>query len=140
MLATATISPGVADSIKRLINNRDANKLWRIPVPSKFVAGPLGELSAHLRESSDALLFAIIREEEKMKLEDILSDDSSFIDEFIKKKFEESGKDFFGAREDTTITINPPDDYELTRNDWIVVISREKPYAAGLMGRLVGGA
>ena len=75
-----------------------------------------------------------------MKLEDILSDDSSFIDEFIKKKFEESGKDFFGAREDTTITINPPDDYELTRNDWIVVISREKPYAAGLMGRLVGGA
>jgi voltage-gated potassium channel len=140
MLATATISPGVADSIKRLINNRDANKLWKIPVPSKFVAGPLGELSAHLRESSDALLFAIIREEEKMKLEDILSDDSSFIDEFIKKKFEESGKDFFGAREDTTITINPPDDYELTRNDWIVVISREKPYAAGLMGRLVGGA
>jgi len=139
MLATATLSPGVADSIKRLINNRDANKLWRIPVPAKFFAKPLGELSANLREKYDALLLAIIREEEKMKLADILSDDSTFIDEFIKRKFEESGKDFFGSKEDISITINPPHDYTLARNDWLVVISKERPFETGLMGRFVGG-
>ena len=140
LLATAAISPGVADSIKLLINNQDENKLWRILVPSRFEGKPLGELSSYLRSKFGALLLAVVREEESVKLEDILSDDSTFIDEFIKKKFQESGKDFFGAKKDVSVTINPPDDYELGVNDWLVVISRERPSEAGIVERLVRGA
>ena len=77
-------------------------------------------------------------EKERVKLEDILSDDSTYIDDFIRRKFEESGKDFFGAKRDFSVLINPPDDYELGKNDWVVLISRERP-AAGFMERLVGG-
>ena len=140
LLATAAISPGVADSIKLLINNEDENKLWRILVPSRFEGKSLGELSSYLREKFGALLLAIVREEESVKLEDILSDDSTFIDQFIKKKFQESGKDFFSAKKDVSVMINPPDDYELGVNDWLVVISRERPSEAGIVERLVGGA
>lgn len=139
MLATAAVSPGVADSINLLINNQDENKLWRIPVPSRYISKSFGELAAYLRDKFGALLMAVVREEEKIKLDDILSDDSTFIDEFIKRKFEESGKDFFGAKENVSVTINPPDSYELSQNDWLVVISRERPSDAGLMERLVGG-
>jgi voltage-gated potassium channel len=140
LLATAAVSPGVADSIRLLINNEDENKLWRILVPSRFEGKSFGELSSYLREKFGALLLAVVREEESVKLEDILSDDSTFIDAFIKTKFEESGKDFFGAKKDVSVMINPPDDYELGVNDWLVVISRERPSEAGIVERLVGGA
>jgi len=140
LLATAALSPGVADSIRLLINNEDENKLWRILVPSRFEGKSLDELSSYLRDKFGALLLAVVREEESVKLEDILSDDSTFIDAFIKTKFEESGKDFFGAKQDVSVMINPPDDYELGVNDWLVVISRERPSEAGIVERLVGGA
>ena len=140
LLATAAVSPGVADSIRLLINNEDENKLWKIRVPSRFEGKSLGELAAHLREKYGSLLLAIVREEESIKLEDILSDDSTFIDTFIKTKFEESGKDFFGGKKDVSVMINPPDDYELGTNDWLVVISRERPSEAGIVERLVRGA
>jgi len=139
LLATSAVSPGVTDSVRLLINNKDENKLWRIPVPSRFIDKSFGELAAYLREKSGSLLLAVVREEAEVKLDDILSEDSTFIDEFIKRKFEESGKDYFAGKEDITVHLNPPDDYELSQNDWIVLISKEKPTEAGLMGRLVGG-
>jgi voltage-gated potassium channel len=140
LLARAAITPGVTDSLRILIDNQDENKIWRIPVFGKFVNKPLGELSLFLRQKFGALVLAVIREEEKVKLDDILSDDSTFIDDFIRRKFAESGKDFFGAKEDLSVQINPSDDYELSNNDWIVVISKEKPSEAGFVERLVGGA
>ena len=139
LMARAAVSPGVADSLRLLINNQDENKIWRIPVPGKYIKKTFGELSSFLRQKFEALILAVVREEEKVKLDDILSDDSTFIDDFIKRKFEESGKDFFGGKEGFSVFINPPDDYELSENDWLVIISREKPSEAGLMERLVGG-
>lgn len=140
LLATAAVSPGVADALKLIMTNQDENKIWRIPVPSKFVGDSVGGLSTHLRDRSKALLLAVVREKERIKLEDILSDDSTLIDEFIKRKFEDSKKDFFEAKKGISVTVNPSDDYELTQNDWLVVLSKERPSEAGFMEKLVGGA
>ncbi|MFH1487316.1 MAG: ion channel [Pseudomonadota bacterium] len=140
LLATSAISPGVTDSIKLLINNQDENKLWRIAVPARYFGKTCGELAARLRDKSGALLLAVVREAESVKLEDILSDDSTFIDEFIRRKFQESGKDFFGAKKDLSVVLNPSYDYELSKNDWVVVIAKERPSEAGFMERLVGGS
>jgi voltage-gated potassium channel len=139
LLATSAVSPGVTDSIKLLINNQDENKLWRIAVPSRYLGKPVRELADQLREKHGALLLALVREKESVKLDDILSHDSTFIDEFIRRKFEESGKDFFGARKDMSIIINPADDFELAEHDWLVVVSKERPLEAGLVERLVSG-
>ena len=138
LLAAAAISPGVSSSLERLINNQDENKLWRIPVPSKYVGKTVGETARYLRDKSGGLLLAVIKEEEKIKLEDILSHDATFIDEFIKRKFEESGKDFFGGKTNLSVIINPSDSYEMADNDWLVVIAKEKPSETGFMGRWVG--
>jgi len=140
LLAKSALSPGVTDTIRLLLNNKDENKLWRIQVPQKFIDKTFGELSSHMREKYGALTMAVIREEEKISLDDILSDDSTFIDQFIKRKFEESGKDFFGKRDDIAVTLNPSDDFALSRHDWIVIISKEKPSEPGIIGKWVGGA
>ncbi len=139
LLATGAVSPGLADSVKSLVNNQDPNKLWRVPVPSRFADKTFGELLPYFRDKFQALLVGVVREKESIKLEDILSGDSTFIDDFIKKKFEESGKDFFGGKKDVSVLVNPPDDYVLGPNDWVIVIARERPVEAGFVERLVGG-
>jgi voltage-gated potassium channel len=139
LLATSAVSPGLADSVKSLINSQDPNKLWRVPVPSRFADKTFGELLPYFRDKFQALLVGVVREKESIKLEDILSGDSTFIDDFIKKKFEESGKDFFGEKKDVSVIVNPPDDYLLGSNDWVIAIAKEKPMEAGFVERLVGG-
>ena len=139
LLATGAVSPGLADSVKSLVNNQDPNKLWRVPVPSRFADKTFGELLPYFRDKFQALLVGVVREKESIKLEDILSGDSTFIDDFIKKKFEESGKDFFGDKKDVSVVVNPPDDYLLGPNDWVIAIAREKPVEGGFVERLVGG-
>ena len=139
LLATAAVSPGLADSVKSLINSQDPNKLWRVPVPSRFADKTFGELLPYFRDKFQALLVGVVREKESIKLEDILSGDSTFIDDFIKKKFEESGKDFFGEKKDVSVIVNPPDDYLLGSDDWVIAIAKEKPMEAGFVERLVGG-
>lgn len=139
LLATGAVSPGLADSVKSLVNNQDPNKLWRVPVPSRFADKTFGELLPYFRDKFQALLVGVVREKESIKLEDILSGDSTFIDDFIKKKFEESGKDFFGDKKDVSVIVNPPDDYLLSPNDWVIAIAKEKPVEGGFVERLVGG-
>jgi len=139
LLATGAVSPGLADSMKALLNNQDPNKLWRVPVPSRFAEKTFGELLPYFRDKFQALLVGVVREKENIKLEDLLSGDSNFIDDFIKKKFEESGKDFFGEKKDVSVLVNPPDDYLLNSNDWVIAIAKEKPVEAGFVERLVGG-
>jgi len=139
LLATAAVSPGLADSVKSLINSQDPNKLWRVPVPSRFADKTFGELLPYFRDKFQALLVGVVREKGSIKLEDILSGDSTFIDDFIKKKFEESGKDFFGEKKDVSVIVNPPDDYLLGSDDWVIAIAKEKPVEAGFVERLVGG-
>jgi len=140
LLSTSAISPGVTDAVRLLVNNRDINKIWRIKVPQKYIDRPFRDTSAYLRNKYGALTLAVVREEEKITLDDILSDDSNFIDDFIRRKFEESGKDFFGEREDTVVTLNPPDDFMLSKNDWLVVICKERPSELGIIGKWVGGS
>jgi voltage-gated potassium channel len=139
LLATAAVSPGLADSVKSLLNNQEPNKLWRVPVPSRFSDKTFGDLLPYFRDKFQALLIGVVREKERIKLEDILSGDSTSIDDFIKKKFEESGKDFFADKKDVSVLVNPPDDFLLSPNDWVIAIAKEKPVEAGLVERLVGG-
>jgi hypothetical protein len=69
----------------------------------------------------------LINERKGLALENILTDDYSAIDQFIKRKFEEADKDIFGKRERILITLNPADDLLLTEDDSAVVIARQRP-------------
>jgi hypothetical protein len=62
-----------------------------------------------------------------MKLADILSDDTSIIDNFIKDKIKESKKDFFYKREETQFILNPGDGYIIKDGQFAVILSRVMP-------------
>jgi len=138
LLASASIEPGFLSMIKSLINNEDDNKLWGVEIPSKYVERPCRELSQYFKERWQGLLIALLRERKGIQLEDILSHDVTVIDEFIKRKFEESGKEFFGRTEKIDIIINPPDDFMIEAHDRAVVIARQSLGEISFIDKFVG--
>lgn len=128
ILAASAANTGLSFVLKKMMDVDEPNKLWRIKVPDRFVGKHAGELADHFQHKYSGLLLAVVTETNPMRLEDILSPDATAIDGFIKRKFEESGKDFFaGGKSRTSVQINPPRDYLLTRHDFAIVVSAIRP-------------
>ncbi len=127
LLAVATASPGLPRVISSLLSPDEENKLWKVEVPARFVGKPVLELSAYLKEKSQALLIALLSERKGLAVDDILTDDYSAIDQFIKRKFEEADKDLFGKKERILVILNPPDNFLLTEDHSAVVIAPRRP-------------
>jgi voltage-gated potassium channel len=127
LLAGATISPGLPRVISSLLSPEEENNLWKVPIPPRFIGKPVAELLVYFKKEHQALLIALLTERKGLALENILTDDYSAIDQFIKRKFEEAGKDYFSKKERITATLNPPDDILLTEDDSAVVIARKRP-------------
>ena len=126
LLAGATASPGLPRVISRLLSPEEENKLWKVEVPSRFFGKPVSELSAHFKEKQ-ALLIALLSEQKGLGVDDILTDDYSAIDQFIKRKFEEADQEVFGRKERILVTLNPSDNLLLTGDHAAVVIARKRP-------------
>jgi voltage-gated potassium channel len=127
LLAGAATSPGLPRVISSLLSPAEENNLWKVEIPPRFFGKTAGELAAYFKKEHQALLIALINERKGLALENILTDDYSAIDQFIKRKFEEADKDIFGKRERMIITLNPADDLLLTQDDSAVVIARKRP-------------
>lgn len=123
LLASATSSPGLPQVISRLLSLDEENKLWKVEIPSRFIGKPVVELSTYLKEKHQALLIALLSEWKGLALENILTADLSGIDQFIKRKFEEAGKDYFGKKDRIVVTLNPKDDLLLGEEHSAVVIA-----------------
>jgi voltage-gated potassium channel len=127
LLAGAINSPGLPRVISSILSLGDRNKLWRTNIPSMFVNKPFKELSSYYREKGHAILIGIMKEKKAIKLEDILSDNTSMIDTFIREKIRESKKEFSVEKDAVKININPDDDYMIAADDLAVVLSRSMP-------------
>ena len=64
-------------------------------------------------------------EKESMKLEDMLSDDTSIIEKFIKEKIQESKKDYFYEKENIKVSLNPDENTIIGRNVYGIVLAKE---------------
>jgi voltage-gated potassium channel len=127
LLAGAATSPGLPRVISSLLSPEEENNLWKVEVPSRFVGRPVAELSAYFKKEHQALLIALLSERKGLALENILTDDYSAIDQFIKRKFEEADKDYFSQKDRIIASLNPADDVILTEDDSAVVIARKRP-------------
>ena len=127
LLAGAATSPGLPRVISNLLSPLEENNFWKVEIPSRFIGQPVAELSAYFKKEHQALLIALLREQKGLALENILTDDFSAIDQFIKRKFEEADKDYFGKKDRIIATLNPADDVLLTEDDSAVVIARKRP-------------
>ena len=127
LLASAINSPGLPKIFSSMLSLGDTNKLWRVEIPRSFIGNTFEELSAFYREKRRAILIGLLTEKKAMKLADILSDDTSIIDTFIKDKIKESKKDFFYRREEMQFILNPEDSYIIKEGQFAVILSRVMP-------------
>ncbi len=124
LLASAINSPGLPKIFSSLLSLGDGNKLLRVEIPRTFIGKTFKELSSFYREKQHAILIGLVMEKKVMTLEDLLSDDTSVIDKFIKEKIKESRRDIFSKKEETQFVINPDDGYIINDGEFAVILSR----------------
>ncbi|MGQ9695670.1 MAG: potassium channel family protein [Thermodesulfobacteriota bacterium] len=127
LLAGAAISPGLPRVLFHLLSPVEENNLWKVAIPACFIGKSVRDLADYFRKEHQALLIALLTEQKGLSLEEILTDDMSAIEQFIKKKFAEAEKDYLGKKERIIATLNPADDRLLSAEDSAVVIARKKP-------------
>lgn len=120
LLGEMVTQPGVSQSVQNLISGDSSAHLLRLPVPQNLVNKTFGEAIRFFRTKSQ-LPIAIVREQKPLSLSHVLSEDYSYLDEFIERKFREAGRSLRkGAQVD--VQLNPPDDRVLDAESFLVVI------------------
>lgn len=127
MLASAINFPGIPRMFSSLISLGEGNKLWRVEIPKQFVGHTFSELFRYYREKHQAILIGFLQEKKSVKLADLLSDNPSEIDYFIKERLKEAKKEFLQDKDETRGIINPEDGYIIGGSDFAVVLCRTNP-------------
>jgi voltage-gated potassium channel len=125
LLANAIISPGLPRIFSSMMSLGGKDKLWITDIPKNYVGRTFKELSGYFREKQ-AIIIGVMREKQDVKLEDLLSDNTSIIDSFIREKLKEAKKSFYVEKSDTNSVINPDDNYKILPEDNAVVIAKTK--------------
>jgi voltage-gated potassium channel len=126
LIAGAIASPVLFRLFTSLLTG-DGQNLWTVPVPSRFIGRPLAELAAYLKERHQALLLALYTEGQALSLDDLLSGEPSGIDEYIRRKFTETGMTHLFGRTKVECQVNPPDNLTLDQHQSVVVIAPRRP-------------
>jgi voltage-gated potassium channel len=124
LLASAVTHPGLPKVFSNILSRDDENKLQRISIPVQFVGKTFKELSEFFRHKRNAILIGLLKEKKSVKLEDMLSDDTSVIETFIRDKIRESKKDLLYEQDKITVVINPDDDEIIVANDSAIIFTK----------------
>jgi voltage-gated potassium channel len=128
LIASATDSAGLFKILQTLLASEGPN-FWAVEIPHRFHGGALKEFAAFLKTRHQALLIGLFSEGQKIRLEQLLSTEPDAIDNFIFRKFTESGLTHLFGRRKIEFSINPPEDHILSPHEVAVVIATEFPTA-----------
>nr|HQI48147.1 hypothetical protein [bacterium] len=92
-------------------------------MPNSLVGKSFAAASAHFLSEEHAVLIGFLREEEGFKLDDILSDDYSAVDRFIREKLAHAGKGLSKAAR-LDINLSPGPEYLVGAQDIAIVLER----------------
>jgi voltage-gated potassium channel len=122
LLATSTLHPSVPDFIQEAFKYKDGLGFREISIPTEFINKSYGELAIFFKEKQNYILLGIVSEQLEFSIDKVLSDDSSSIDQFIKKQFELSSKKFKTDEKKAHIKIKPDDSYVIQETDKAIVL------------------
>ncbi|MFZ0391682.1 MAG: ion channel [Calditrichia bacterium] len=112
--------PGVPQSFATMLKGAEETPLQRVPVPRELVGKSFAEALTFFRQKN-LLPIGIVKEQQPLSLNQVLSEDYSYLDEFIERKFRESGRSLKKAGE-IDVQLNPPDNTVLERDSFLLVI------------------
>ncbi|MDO8672072.1 MAG: ion channel [Dehalococcoidia bacterium] len=124
LLSSTATTPGVSLVARRVLSHSGSG-LQSETVPADMVGHSFGELFDFLRSGKGFLTVAIVTEDKSLTLDDLLSDDYSLVDQFIKNQFTKAGVDFLRfEKANNRVLVNPSDDYVIANGDTAVGIPR----------------
>jgi voltage-gated potassium channel len=123
LMASHILTPGVPQAVHQLLSEDGLYKLSRKEIPTAFYGKTYAELTDEIRSDQSGIALGLGREQEGMDISNILSDDYSYLDQFIRRKFEEAGR---GLSEENRINIqiNPLPETILDSKDFLLLISK----------------
>ncbi|MCK4906394.1 MAG: NAD-binding protein [Spirochaetes bacterium] len=125
LISNAATSPGILQLVKELLNYNYGHTITKNNIPKAYIGKTFDELSKYFITKKESILIGVLTEEKDFSLNDMLSDDYSAIDAFIKRKFEESEQSFFeGEKMRYNIKINPGLEYTILDTDVAFVITQ----------------
>lgn len=125
-LAHSALNPGVLSLMEGILSIDKKHQIVKMEVPQRLIGHTFRELFDFVRNEYKAILIGIISVSKGMSFDDLLSDDLSAIDIFIKKKFAEAGADLSVSLDQINVILNPDDSYQIKENDHGVLIFSEK--------------
>ncbi|MCD6398199.1 MAG: NAD-binding protein [Spirochaetaceae bacterium] len=126
LLSNASVSQGIPKFVKEMLAVESEKSIHQVPIPGSFVGKTFLELSEYFLKNNKGIAVGIMSEDKKMSLEDMLSDDSSSIDAFIKRKFQEAEINIGEQQEQSLdIQISPSPDYNIKETDSLFILGAE---------------
>ena len=120
LMGEMVTEPGVPQSIQKLLGGDNSNRLKRIAVPAELVGKTFSEAITFFR-TKHFLPIAIVKEQKPLSLSHVLSEDYSYLDEFIERKFREAGRSLRKGSQ-LEVIINPKDETVLEQDTYLIVI------------------
>ena len=121
MAAAHILAPGIPEVINRILDYSSPNSLKSVSIPHLYIGKPFNELFNYLRTKEKLICIGVYEIHHKMGVNEILSSDTSALDQFIEKKLKQAGHQF-GNSDKTGVVINPDDDYLVKPNEGALVI------------------
>jgi len=123
LLSSASVSEGIPKFVKEMLDVESKKSIHQISIPGNFIGKTFFELSEYFLKNNKGIPIGIMSEDKKMSLEDMLSDDSSSIDAFIKRKFQEAEINIGEQQEQgVDIQISPSPDYHIKETDSLFIL------------------
>ncbi len=122
ILANSTLHPTIPNFLQALIRGDENSSFKEFKIPSDFIGKTFKELFDYLKAEKKLILIGIVTIQPEFSIDDILSDNSSSIDLFIKQQFQQSNKKINFMNQNDNIKIKPADDYIIDPNDTAIVL------------------
>lgn len=120
MLGRMVTEPGVPQSVREIFGGTEGHSFKRIRVPNELVGKRFKDAADYCRRNG-MIALGMMRETESFSLKKMLSDDDSYLDEFIAMKFRNAGKTFRESSR-TDVRLNPSDDEPIEPETFILVL------------------
>jgi voltage-gated potassium channel len=123
LLGAHVTTPGIPAVVDLLLNHNSPVQLVRKKMPHQMIGKTFGQVSDYFRKQDQALLLGFVQDEAGFKLDDILSDNVSAIDQFIREKLQAAGKGL-AKKSGVSVNVLPAADYIVQERDIPIVLQR----------------
>lgn len=124
LLMSHIVFPGIPQIVREILSADGEYALNRLAIPHDFKGKSFKELSDHFKDKGNRIVIALIKETESVQISDILVGDYSFLDEFIERKFRESGRGLF-SEEQLFLNVNPANDHIINEEKYVIAITNK---------------